>query len=198
MSVARGIDDVAATPSQRARRERMLQAALSLALGGYDAVQMREVAERADVALGTLYRYFPSKVHLLVAAMGDELELLRDRARSQSDGDGNATDRVMEVVAYVTRSLARHRELSGALVRAVMFADGTVASDVDRVRTIFESVISGATHGVDEPPTDEDKLAAAIIAKVWLSDIVQWLGERMTLDEVLESLRATADKVLPR
>ena len=36
--------------------------------GGYDAVQMRTVAERADVALGTLYRYFPSKIHLLVRA----------------------------------------------------------------------------------------------------------------------------------
>ena len=28
---------------------------------------MRAVAERADVALGTLYRYFPSKIHLLVS-----------------------------------------------------------------------------------------------------------------------------------
>jgi hypothetical protein len=32
------------------------------------------VAERADVAVGTLYRYFPSKVHLLVSALGREFE----------------------------------------------------------------------------------------------------------------------------
>ena len=42
--------------------------------GGYEAVQMRAVAERADVAVGTLYRYFPSKVHLLVSALGREFE----------------------------------------------------------------------------------------------------------------------------
>ena len=30
---------------------------------------MRAVADRADVALGTLYRYFPSKIHLLVSAL---------------------------------------------------------------------------------------------------------------------------------
>ena len=30
---------------------------------------MRAVAEQADVALGTLYRYFPSKIHLLVSAL---------------------------------------------------------------------------------------------------------------------------------
>ena len=52
--------------AQRERRKRILDATLAQASkGGYDAVQMREVAERADVALGTLYRYFPSKIRLL-------------------------------------------------------------------------------------------------------------------------------------
>src|SRR3954471_21304536 len=64
--------------SQLARRERILDAAVELATeGGYDAVQMREVAERADVALGTVYRYFPSKVHLLVAAMTRTFQTLQ-------------------------------------------------------------------------------------------------------------------------
>ncbi len=55
--------------AQRERRKRILDATLALASkGGYDAVQMRTVAERADVALGTLYRYFPSKIHLLVSS----------------------------------------------------------------------------------------------------------------------------------
>src|SRR4029077_6317655 len=44
--------------AQRERRKRILDATLALASkGGYDAVQMRAVAERADVALGPLYRY---------------------------------------------------------------------------------------------------------------------------------------------
>ena len=43
--------------AQRDRRKRILDATLALACkGGYDAVQMRAVAEQADVALGTLYR----------------------------------------------------------------------------------------------------------------------------------------------
>ena len=56
------------TPVQRERRRRIIDAAMELAAeGGYDAVQMREVAARAEVALGTLYRYFASKERLLVA-----------------------------------------------------------------------------------------------------------------------------------
>src|SRR6476619_3533625 len=66
--------------AQRDRRKRILDATLALASkGGYDAVQMRAVAERADVALGTLYRYFPSKIHLLVSALARELERVRER-----------------------------------------------------------------------------------------------------------------------
>ncbi len=47
------------TERQEARRRRILDASTRLASrGGFDAVQMREVAEEAGVALGTLYRYF--------------------------------------------------------------------------------------------------------------------------------------------
>ena len=66
--------------AQRERRKRILDATLALASkGGYDAVQMRAVAERADVALGTLYRYFPSKIHLLVGALTMEMDQIQDK-----------------------------------------------------------------------------------------------------------------------
>ena len=66
--------------AQRERRKRILDATLALASrGGYDAVQMRTVAERADVALGTLYRYFPSKIHLLVSALTLEFERTQEK-----------------------------------------------------------------------------------------------------------------------
>lgn len=68
--------------AQRDRRKRILDATLALASkGGYDAVQMRAVAERADVAVGTLYRYFPSKVHLLVSALAREFEQFEGRRK---------------------------------------------------------------------------------------------------------------------
>ena len=61
--------------AQRDRRKRILDATLALAAkGGYEAVQIRTVAQRADVALGTLYRHFPSKVHLLVSGLAREFE----------------------------------------------------------------------------------------------------------------------------
>lgn len=56
---------------------------------------MRTVAERADVALGTLYRYFPSKTHLLVSALAREFSRTQERlpkvaipGDTEPDGDG--------------------------------------------------------------------------------------------------------------
>jgi len=81
--------------AQRDRRRRILDATIALAsTGGFDAVQMRAVADRADVALGTLYRYFPSKIHLLVSALAREFEVANANLERKSvPGDGPA-DRV--------------------------------------------------------------------------------------------------------
>src|SRR5437764_12910422 len=62
------------------RKQRLIAAAVALATeGGYDAVQMRDVAARAEVALGTLYRHYASKDQLLLAAMAQQATTLRER-----------------------------------------------------------------------------------------------------------------------
>src|SRR3954449_12216480 len=94
------------TTSQAARRGRVIEAALTLGReGGYDAVQMRDVATTAGVALGTIYRYFSSKDHLLAASMVDWSKELDDRARAQANAAGSAADRVVAVIRGVTRGM---------------------------------------------------------------------------------------------
>src|SRR5690242_20068756 len=91
--------------AQRERRRRILDATLALASkGGYDAVQMRAVAERADVALGTLYRYFPSKVHLLVSALAIELERIQERLDRTPNPGETPYERVVFILGRMTRT----------------------------------------------------------------------------------------------
>jgi AcrR family transcriptional regulator len=185
--------------SQRARRERILDAAMELATeGGYDAVQMREVAERADVALGTLYRYFPSKVHLLVSAMGRTFQSLQDSVRI--DDGGTPEERVYRVIAAVTRYLARHRRLSGAMIRALMSADAEAAREVEEVGDLLVGFIATATRDpqaeLSADDGERDQLVAHIIGKVWLTDVVTLLSGRMTVSQVLEDLERTIALVM--
>src|ERR1700712_5245654 len=65
-------DPAALTAHRRRRRQRIVQAAIELIEErDYGSVQMRDVAQRSDVALGTVYRYFSSKEHLYAAALAE-------------------------------------------------------------------------------------------------------------------------------
>src|ERR1700729_3650401 len=86
--------------AQRERRKRIVDAKLALASkGGYEAVQMRAVAERADVALGTLYRYFPSKIHLLVSALTEEFERMQEKLDRKPVPGDTPSERMMYVLS---------------------------------------------------------------------------------------------------
>src|SRR5262247_2809718 len=47
---------------------------------GADDVSLKEIARRAGVGIGTLYRHFPTKQALLEAVYRDQVEALRARA----------------------------------------------------------------------------------------------------------------------
>ncbi len=87
------------TANQVARRGRVLDAALELAAeGGYDAVQMRDVAARAQVALGTIYRYFSSKDHLLAACQVELWRAQADRLVDRPPEGSGPAERVVQVM----------------------------------------------------------------------------------------------------
>src|SRR5919107_5564491 len=109
------------TEAQRERRTRILDAAIALASsGGFEAVQMRAVAVDADVALGTLYRYFPSKIHLLVSALARELERAEAALREHPATGADAADRVLLVLGGATRRMQADPHLTEALTRAFL------------------------------------------------------------------------------
>ncbi len=176
----------ATTASQRARRRRILNAAVSLARqGGYDAVQMREVAELADVALGTLYRYFPSKVHLLSAAMVRQLESLHEQLVREEPEGSDPGERVLAVINRLITALSRDRLVSDALVRAMIVAG---PDEIDQVNTVNSSIIATAMHGQGAEVTERDFAVSLLIGKVLLTDLIGWLCDRMSIEQVRASL----------
>ena len=172
------------TAAQRDRRARIVKAALALASrGGYDDVQMREVAERSGVALGTLYRYFPSKVHLLVSAMSFELERMSTRLQRRTIPGATRSERVEWVLERATRSLQKDPHLTEAMIRAMMAADASVAVEVAAVRSQMNSLISEAIRGSADPGIDDQEYAG-VLQDVWFARQIAWLGGRISSAEV--------------
>lgn len=181
--------------AQRDRRKRILDATIALATkGGYDAVQMRAVAENADVALGTLYRYFPSKIHLLVSGLAREFEQAQEKLdRRQIPGE-TASERVLFVLGRVTRMLQRYPELTEAMTRAFMFADASAASEVDTVGRLMEQMFAKAMS--EGEPTPENLAIARVIGDVWLSNLVAWVTRRASASDVTARLELTVRLLL--
>jgi TetR/AcrR family transcriptional regulator, cholesterol catabolism regulator len=173
--------------AQRDRHRRILDATLALASkGGYEDVQMRAVAERADVALGTLYRYFPSKIHLLVSALAREFERYQERLdRRPIPGEG-PYERVMYVLDRTTRAMQRDPMMIEAMTRAFMFADPSAANEVNTVARLTERMFTKAMH--EGEPTPDEIAIARVIGDVWMSNLVVWVTRRASTDDVSNHL----------
>ena len=183
-------DELGST-AQRERRKRILDATISLATsGGFDAVQMRAVAESAEVALGTLYRYFPSKIHLLVSALGREFERTQAATTGKPIPGDTAQERVNYVLGRTTRALQQEPHLTEALTRAFMFADASVSTEIHHVGMILTGLLTEAmgTRPGQSEPTEEQIAIARVIGDVWLSSLVGWVTGRSSATDVQASM----------
>ncbi|WP_431961231.1 TetR family transcriptional regulator [Actinacidiphila sp. bgisy160] len=189
------------TERQEARRRRILRASAELAVrGGFDAVQMREVAEQSNVALGTLYRYFPSKIHLLVATMHDQLEHLHGTLRKRPPSAAAPADRVAETLMRAFRAMQREPHLADAMVRALTFADRSVSPEVDAVSRLTTAILLDAMR-LDGPPGPELLSAVRVIEHTWHSALVTWLSGRASIAQVkidIETVCRLIDLTDPR
>ena len=200
-SRARGGDTAgtaAETPgssAQRDRRKRILDATLALASkGGYEAVQMRAVAERSEVALGTLYRYFPSKIHLLVSALARELARTQDRTSRTPVPGETPYERLMFILSRMTKAMQRDPQLTEAMTRAFMFADASAAGEVDTVGRLMDHMIARAM--TDSEPNAEQLAIARVITDVWMSNLVAWVTRRASAQDVATRLELTISLLL--
>ncbi|MFB7271234.1 TetR family transcriptional regulator [Streptomyces sp. NPDC056244] len=187
------------TVRQEARRRDILTATHQLACrGGFDAVQMREVAEEAGVALGTLYRYFPSKIHLLVATMQDRLDHLHATLRKRPPSADDPAERVAETLMRAFRALQRDPHLAEAMVRALTFADRSVSREVDEVSRRTTAIILDAMAPPPSrtPPTLEQLSAIRVIEHTWHATLITWLSGRATIAQVKTDIE-TACRLLP-
>jgi AcrR family transcriptional regulator len=196
-----GSDAASGSAAQRERRRRILDVTLVLASkGGYDAVQMRTVAERADVALGTLYRYFPSKIHLLVSALVREFEEIQGKLDRASIPGETPYDRMRVVLGRITRTMQREPQLTEAMTRAFMFADPSAAAEVNMVGRLMEDMFIKAMRGAGADdlgePTADDRAKARVIGDVWLSNLVAWVTRRASVGDVINHLELAARLLL--
>jgi AcrR family transcriptional regulator len=137
------------TPAQRERRHRIIRAAMQLASeGGYEAVMMKEVAARSAVALGTLYRYFGSKDHLLSEALLEWGKQLTDNLRERPPEGSSASDRTAEVFRRMASGFESEPQLGVAVTSAMTSGEPSANQSREQLARVmrewFEVAIGSA------------------------------------------------------
>jgi AcrR family transcriptional regulator len=183
------------TRAQQARRQRVIDAAMALGLeGGYEAVQMRDVAARADVAMGTVYRYFTSKDHLLAAALVSWVEQL-DARLSQLPAQGDsAAIRVVDVLDRALRAMGRQPKLVSAVFTSLSSADPAAVECQQQITVLMEGII---TRAIGEPHPDDLGDRARILGHVWYSVLGGWVNGLNDLGRVHNELVVAVGLLLP-
>ncbi|MEU7896132.1 TetR family transcriptional regulator [Nonomuraea sp. NPDC049152] len=178
------------TRSQHQRRKRIVQAAAALASrGGVEAMQMRTVAERAGVALGTLYRYFPSKMDLVVAVVGEEIDLLESSIERRPPTATTASGRAVDVLMRATRGLMREPELADALIRSLIMAEVETPFG-DRMAGLLLRVAGG------EHASEEDLVLTGLLSSVWVQELLEMLRGRRTHEQIQRRIEIAATRLL--
>jgi len=183
------------TRAQQARRQRVIDAAMSLGLeGGYEAVQMRDVAARADVAMGTVYRYFTSKDHLLAATLVHWVELLDTRLAQQPARGDNPDARVLDVLDRALRAMGRQPKLVAAVFTSLSSPDPGAVGCQQQITQLMEGII---TRAIGEPQPPDPSERARIIGHVWYSALVGWINGWSTMARVYDELAVAVGLLLP-
>jgi AcrR family transcriptional regulator len=158
----------AKTEARRAAtRERIVRAALDqLAEGGYASAGVQAVAQRADVATGTVYRHFPSKSDLFAEvfrrASARELAVMADTAAHEEQP---ARERIaIGAETFARRALAEPTRAYALLAEPV---DPAVEAERLTFRRGYRDVFARTIeHGIETrelPPQDAQTVAAALV-----------------------------------
>lgn len=173
----------AAEPTRRERRrlevrERILEAALFLfETQGYEATTVAEIARRADIAYGTFFNHFPSKLHLLRELSDLALDNLFANVEEVRRQRGSFAERLVSLFeASASRAEDkghRMRELIGAMM-ALAFPE-TAGHDDRRIRLAFRGILEdGREAGEVRGGVDLDTLTEVVVG-TWYSMFLSWV-----------------------
>ncbi|MDJ0358060.1 MAG: TetR family transcriptional regulator [Actinomycetota bacterium] len=150
------------------RRQRILDAAKSLLRSSdYESIQIRDVAAEANVALGTLYRYFSSKEHLYANVVYDWSVPFNSADQSWAENLSTA-ERVQQRMRMSLAAFERHPNFYKAILLLRSTSDPQVSALMQQLGVVLEEPLHAdfAMLGAEE--------AADITAMVWcvLMDLV--------------------------
>ncbi|MFI6099256.1 TetR/AcrR family transcriptional regulator [Lentzea sp. NPDC051213] len=183
------------TSRQLARRARLIETVIKLVTeSGSASIQMREVTERSGVALGTVYRYFQSKDHLLAAAMLEwQGTVTRRILASNSDAAGDALLLVKDFLRGALRAFDRAPGMAMVMMQMLASSDPDVYRFVEQSENAQSAAFDDLLIGVPHDEVFQVRLALNCV--LW--DAIKRMSTgRIAFSEALAQVEGVADILL--
>jgi TetR/AcrR family transcriptional regulator, cholesterol catabolism regulator len=180
---------------QKARYRRILRAASKLgAREDLERVQMQDVAREAGVAIATLYRYFPSKVHLFAAVMRAQVVRLQEEYATLTPGRDPITA-VADLLVKVGHDMLDQPQLSLSMIQANNLARQVVGSGSEQIDATFEQIVMH-TAGYAGDPTPDHHRRARLVIQCWFGVLMAVLNGRSSAADAEADIRRACELLL--
>ena len=140
--------------AKAATRERILEAALRLfAENGYEGTTTRDIAQRADIATGTLFNYFRTKEAVVACLAHEAVSGTLADAQRKSDENAILEEELFALVAAGLRKLKPlRRHLPSLLETSLSPLAATSDDDSASLRVAHLEAVAAlaARHGYDQ------------------------------------------------
>jgi AcrR family transcriptional regulator len=179
------------------RKDRILDVAIDLAeAGGYENVRQRDVADQAGIALGTLYKSFISKEHILSAAMAREADELERRLKSRPPTGRTPSERLQSLFRIITRAMCQKPKFTRAVIRAMASGQPEVAAHVTAYQGRMNAII-GSVFGEEGSDLDGRHMAlATLLQQIWFASLVAWSAGILTQPNVVAHMNQAIELIL--
>jgi len=180
---------------QKERYDRMLRAAVKLgSRQDFERVQMQDVAAESEVAIATLYRYFPSKVHLFVGVMRAELEKVDPAVFVVQDGQDLGAV-VTDLLMLFTREMNQNRRLSMSMIQSIILSEGLDSPDTAAIEQIFLDLLLRIA-GWNEQPTPDQRRRCWLVIQCWFGVLVTTLSGNRPLESAEDDVRRACELLI--
>ena len=166
----------------RRNYEKLVSAAREAFAEDGTSASLEDIARRAQVGIGTLYRHFPTRQHLLEAVYLDEVEAI---CRSAADlADLEPWDALVTWLRQFVGFAATKRALAQEML-------GTIGSDAEVFRTCRVAISSAGDELLGRA-----QAAGAVRADASFIDIARLLGGIASIDSDPEQIERILDIVI--
>jgi AcrR family transcriptional regulator len=148
----------------RRNRARVLEAARAAFAAEGASVPLDEIARRAGVGAGTVYRHFPTKQALFEAVVDDRLRQLTEDGRALRAADVDPGDALFRFIGRLVTEAAPKRDLIDALNSSGVDVTPALRGAVDELRAETGRLLARAQR------------ARAVRADIGLTDLTALLS----------------------